>query len=65
MSTWTAQVHIQNPQGWFPESDDFEYAVQADTEAQARLAVEDYIELYYIGDNEDMKSSYTIMEEED
>lgn len=65
MSKWTAQVHIQYPDGWFPDEDDFEYSVEADSEEQARLAVEDYIELYYIGDDEVTgKASYTIMEEE-
>ena len=44
-------------------SDDFEYAVRADSEPQARLAVEDYIELYYIGDDE-TTATYSIMEEE-
>ena len=63
MSTWTAQVHIQYPEGWYPLSDDFEYAVQADSEPKARLAVEDYIELYYIGDDA-TTATYSIMEEE-
>ncbi len=62
MSNWTAQVHIQYPEGWYPLSDDFEYAVEAESESLARLAVEDYIELYYIGDDA-TTATYSILEE--